>query len=158
MPEPDHAHASTVLNDALDVCRRHGCVRRVEANLILPDDGVPIPDLVIARGSTNDYRDRYAEAADTLCVIEVADTTLAKDRNEKLPLYARDGVPMYVIVAIPEDVVQVYRQPLTDSYGSLVTLGRGDVLRLPMADGAEVEVPVNDLLPVEPRPTAVRRR
>jgi len=44
-------------------------------------------------------------------VIEVSDTTYLKDSGPKLRMYARAGVPDYWIVNLPQDRVEVYRQP-----------------------------------------------
>ena len=44
-------------------------------------------------------------------VVEVADTSLAKDRGEKLLAYARGGVPVYWIVNLMGDQVEVYSEP-----------------------------------------------
>lgn len=49
--------------------------------------------------------------SDVLLLIEVADTSLDKDREIKLPLYARSAVPEVWIVDLAADVIEVYRDP-----------------------------------------------
>jgi Uma2 family endonuclease len=44
-------------------------------------------------------------------VIEVSDTTYRKDAGPKLRAYARAGIPDYWIVNLPNQQVEVYRQP-----------------------------------------------
>jgi Uma2 family endonuclease len=71
---------------------------------------------------------RVPTMADALLVIEVADTTVAKDRNVKAPLYARHGIREYWIVNLPRKVVQVFRQPGEDGYREVFERGIGSTV------------------------------
>ena len=62
----------------------------VQNPLVLGEHGEHYPDLVLYREGV---RGRVPEARDALVVVEVADTSVSYDRNVKLPLYARSGVP-----------------------------------------------------------------
>jgi Uma2 family endonuclease len=75
------------------------------------DDGEPEPDVSIIRGQTTDYRDRHPGAADVALVIEVADSTLDRDRGIKLRSYARAGIAEYWIINILDRQVEVFRNP-----------------------------------------------
>jgi Uma2 family endonuclease len=46
----------------------------------------------------------------------VADTSYRYDRDIKLPLYARAGVPEMWIIDLTHDIVEVYRQPTANGY------------------------------------------
>jgi len=46
-----------------------------------------------------------------LLVIEISDSTYRKDSGPKLRAYARAGIPDYWIFNLPQDRVEVYRQP-----------------------------------------------
>ena len=48
---------------------------------------------------------------DVLLVVEVADSSLAYDREVKLPLYCRAGIPEVWIVNLVDNWVEVYRDP-----------------------------------------------
>ena len=62
-------------------------------------------------------------------MIEVADTSLAYDRDIKLPLYAQAGIQEFWIVNLAESKVEVYRQPLpAGSYASRTDFPRGEML------------------------------
>jgi hypothetical protein len=50
------------------------------------------------------------QASDARAFIEVSDTTYAHDRNRKIPLYVRAGVPAW-IVNIPRRRVEFYASP-----------------------------------------------
>jgi Uma2 family endonuclease len=64
-----------------------------------------------------------------LLVIEVADTTLAYDRDVKGPLYARAGIPEFWLVDLGAGAITVYRGPHEDGYRDVVTAARGEALR-----------------------------
>jgi Uma2 family endonuclease len=74
-------------------------------------DSEPEPDVVVVRGETRQYLDRHPGPEDVALVIEVADTTLQRDRTFKKRLYARAGIPVYWIVNLPEQVCEVYTEP-----------------------------------------------
>jgi Uma2 family endonuclease len=58
-------------------------------------------------------------------VIEVADTTLARDRDFKLALYARDGIREYWIVNLEQNRLEAYRDPDGDRYATSFTVRDG---------------------------------
>ena len=43
--------------------------------------------------------------------IEVSNTSLDSDRDDKIPIYARDGIPVYWIVNLVDRQIEVYEQP-----------------------------------------------
>src|SRR5690606_16285512 len=81
---------------------------RVQGSVRLGSISEPEPDLVLLRPRTDFYRNQFANAPDILLVIEVSDTTLRYDREVKVPLYARHGVPETWIVDLPHQRLLVY--------------------------------------------------
>lgn len=71
----------------------------------------PEPDVALVRGDARDYGDHHPNAADVLLVVEVADTTLHRDRGQKKSLYARAGIPGYWIVNLSDGILEVYTDP-----------------------------------------------
>ena len=59
--------------------------------IVLGEHSEPEPDLALLRRRDDFCTTATARAEDVLLVIEVADSTLAYDRDVKLPLYARHG-------------------------------------------------------------------
>ena len=59
-------------------------------------------------------------------MIEISETTLETDRDEKLPAYGRAGIPEVWIVNLAELTVEVYRDPNFTGYGSKAVLRAGD--------------------------------
>ena len=71
----------------------------------------PQPDLTVLRRRAISYKDEDATASDVLLLIEVADTSLAYDRNVKLRLYAAAGIPEVWIVDAAGEEIEIYRSP-----------------------------------------------
>lgn len=74
----------------------------------------PEPDVMIVRGRSQDYLDRHPGASDVALVVEVADTTLQRDRTVKRPIYAQVGIPIYWIVNLSMQQVEAYQHPNQD--------------------------------------------
>ena len=85
---------------------------QTQGPLSLPPHDEPEPDGVILRGDPRDYIERLPGAADADSVIEVADSSLEYDRNQKLALYARVGITQYLIVNLREGIIEVYEGPV----------------------------------------------
>jgi len=75
---------------------------------------VPEPDVALLHPADND---QIPTADQVLLVVEVADTSLEKDRAVKVPQYAAAGIPEVWIVALNEGYVEVHRRPMGDGYG-----------------------------------------
>ncbi len=106
---------------------------------------LPEPDAVVVPGRAADY-DHIVPAVAYL-VVEVADTSLKHDRLTKRAIYAAANVPEYWIVNIPDDCVEVRRDPdpAGRRYASVSIAHRGDTLELAALPG--VRISVGDLLP-----------
>ena len=99
----------------------------VQNPLVLGEHDAPQPDLVVLKPRGDAYR-KHPRAADVLLVIEVADTTLTYDRNVKIPLYARSGIPEAWLVDLQADQIQVYREPAGEQYAQVRLVPRGDTV------------------------------
>lgn len=78
---------------------------------ITTEDSEPEPDASVIRGERRDYFDRHPGPDDIAIVIEVSDTTLQRDRGLKKRIYARAGIPVYLIINLPESQIEVYTEP-----------------------------------------------
>jgi Uma2 family endonuclease len=108
-----HATAVGMANDALRAVLPPGWIVRVQDPLALDDESAPEPDIALVRGSRADYRD--AHPAHSALAIEVAQSSLSFDRQQKGSLYARAGVQEYWIVNLVEGVLEVYRDAAPDA-------------------------------------------
>lgn len=89
---------------------------RAQNPILLNDFSEPEPDLTILKRKANFYADGAPRPEDVLLVVEVADTTLAKDRLVKKTAYAAAGIAEYWIVNLPERQVEQYLRPAGEDY------------------------------------------
>jgi len=106
----------------------------------LDDFSEPQPDLSLLRWREDDYCEGHPTPADILLLIEVADTTVVKDRALKMPLYARSRVPEAWLVNIEEEVVEIYSDPAEGMYQRVESFGRGEEARSHALEGLTVNV------------------
>jgi Uma2 family endonuclease len=83
----------------------------------LDDHSEPQPDLMLLKPVADDYTSRHPVPEDVFLLIEVADTTLDFDREQKLPLYARAGISEVWIVNLVARTIEIYREPQFAGYG-----------------------------------------
>jgi Uma2 family endonuclease len=110
---PQNSPHAAVIGKTEDVLRQtfgRGIWVRTQMPLILDPDSEPEPDLAVVPGSPSDYVQEHPRTA--LLVVEVADTTLEKDRGRKAATYARAGIPEYWIVNLVDHCLEVYRDPI----------------------------------------------
>lgn len=146
-----HSLAIELINEALRAAFGAGWRIRVQLPVALDDESEPEPDFSVVPGTPRQVPLDPKPACPAL-VVEVAESTLAFDRNVKSGLYARARVPDYWIVNLVDRVLEVYREPAVAGeapfgwrYGQIQTLRSGDsasALALP-----STRIAVADLLP-----------
>ena len=109
---------------------------RVQLPLAVSDDSEPEPDVAVV--ATADPFGGHPSTA--LLVIEVAQSSLGKERGVKAGLYAAAGVAEYWIVDVTGGSVEVHRDPVRGRYSTMSTVGRGAVLKLVALEGVAVDV------------------
>jgi len=145
-----HATAVVLLQEALRAAVGPDFHLRVQLPLALGAESEPEPDLALVAGSPRDYRDAHPKAAPL--VVEVADATLAYDRDVKGSLYARAGIQEFWLVNLTDKVIEVYRAPSVKPlarfgwhYTSVERLGPRDFVAPQSRPHARIAVA--DLLP-----------
>jgi Uma2 family endonuclease len=89
---------------------------RVQNPLALDDTSQPQPDVAVVRPRADFYAAAHPGPADTLLVIEVADTTLPFDLEVKVPLYAAAGIPEVWVIEAATRRTHVFRRPAGGRY------------------------------------------
>jgi Uma2 family endonuclease len=89
---------------------------RVQSPLHLSDHSEAQPDLALLRPRERPYATAHPSGPDTLLVVEVADASLRYDRDVKIPLYARRGVPEVWLFDIGNGSLEICRDPSADGY------------------------------------------
>lgn len=138
-------HASCVrrLNRLLARALLDVAVIDVQNPIVLGGHDAPQPDVCLLRLRADAYP-RHPRAADTLLVVEVADASVAYDRDVKIPLYARAGVPEAWLVDLAAAEIALYRDPAGGEYGTVRRATRGDTLTLLHFPG--VTIPADEIL------------
>ena len=109
---------------------------RIQSGLSLPElNSRPEPDVLWVKARR--YLDGHPQAEDALLLIEVSDSSLKSDRDQKADLYARAGIVEYWIVNVSDQMVHIYRQPDRNGYRELHTATAGDSAT-PLAQPAAV--------------------
>jgi Uma2 family endonuclease len=103
----------------------------------------PEPDFSLLQERSDFYRERHADPAEVLLVIEVADTSLAYDRA-KLRIYAAAGMTEIWIVDLNSERIEIYRSPGPAGYTDERVLRRGD--RASCLAFPDVTVTVDEML------------
>lgn len=111
----------------------------------------PEPDVAVVRGTTDDYTDRHPGPDDVALVIEVADSSLDRDRTEKRAIYAAAAIPQYWIVNLVDRRVEAGADPsgpgADPDYRTRGEFGPDDAIPL-LLEGREVaRIAARDLLP-----------
>jgi Uma2 family endonuclease len=139
--DPPHAITLGLVEEALRTALGSGWWLRQQSPLILGQDTDPEPDLAVVPGRPRDYAG-HPTTADLL--VEVADSSLNFDTNEKRLIYARAGIPDYWVVDINGRKLLLYRAPQAGDYANQQAFGPGDTVS-PLAVPAAI-VQVADLL------------
>lgn len=110
--------------------------------LSLSDQSEPEPDVMVVN---SDLR-REIRTKDALLVVEVADTSLKTDQTTKAALYARHGIPEYLLLDVANRRLEIRRRPRPereDWRETIVLTEEGEFTPL----GASGPLRVADLLP-----------
>jgi hypothetical protein len=115
----------------------HGRFRvRSQGPFALSDASEPEPDIGIY--PLRDYSEGHPSEA--LLIIEVADSSLAKDRRIKGPLYAREGVLEYWIVDVVGQAIEVHTVPENGRYTKIMRHVRGETIAPLVFPEARVDI------------------
>ena len=79
---------------------------REEKPVTLPEHSEPEPDIALVKPRR--YLEAHPHPEDVLMIIEVADTSLDKDKSVKVPLYARFRIPEVWIVDVQGGAVESF--------------------------------------------------
>lgn len=122
---PRHASRVDRLNELLTAKLRKVAIVRVQSPITLSDYSEPQPDLTLLKRRADFYVDGHPTPIDVLVVIEVADSTVEKDRRSKIPAYALAGIPETWLIDLVEDRIEVHSNPYNGVYQEVRIIQRG---------------------------------
>lgn len=123
---PFHGSVVDYLADQFSGSCNRRWIMRVQGSLRMNDFSEPQPDIILLKRTKDFYARHQPTSTDVYLLIEVCDTTLEFDVEEKLPAYGRAGVPEVWLVNLNELSIEVYRQPQATGYASKTVLRAGE--------------------------------
>jgi Uma2 family endonuclease len=138
MSPQDPRHSSTVARLAEVLIRAVSAEMQVRSQLPFgaSDESLPEPDIAVV--PRRDYDQAHPRQA--YLIVEVANSSVRKDRSIKGGVYARAGVPEYWVVDVVERRVELRSRPKDGSYASATLAQPGDVVRVASLGGLAIAV------------------
>ena len=84
---------------------------RGQQPITLSNNCEPEPNRVIAKNKDDDYLANHPSPSDILLLIEIADSSLKYNQEEKLPIYAEAGISDYWIFNLADNYLECYSEP-----------------------------------------------
>ena len=137
---PPHASMVKRLTVALVARLQDTAVVGVQDPIHLDEFNEPQPDLTVMRSRDDYYGSRHPTPADVLLAIEVADTSLRYDRDEKIPRYGRYGIPEAWLVMCKLGRSRSSRSLTPGGTGDSACLSRGEEIVSVSVEGLRVRV------------------
>lgn len=141
---PRHAGGVARLDHLFGVRFGERAIVWAQNPLVLERHWEPQPDLVLLKPRQDFYTSALPGPEDALLVVEIAETSMQRDRRVKMPAYARTEVPEVWLLDLPGDRLEVFTDPAPEGYRKVRRLRRGD--RLAPAAFPEVEFSVDEVL------------
>ncbi len=141
---PSHAGCVIKLIELFANQKGKNALINVQNPIQLGNLSEPEPDVVLLRPASHFYQKQHPTADDIFLLIEVSDTTLKHDRDEKIPLYAKDGIIECWLIDLNEFQIEVYLNPSANGYTHKRIFESGQTLipsQLP-----QIKIPVSEIL------------
>jgi Uma2 family endonuclease len=135
--DPPHAITLELVEETIRTAFGVGWRFRSQLPLVLGQDLDPEPDFAVMAGTP---RGATGHPTTADLVIEVADSSLDFDINDKRLLYARAGIREYWVVDVNGRRLRVYRDPQAGDYTTQHTLGPAEAVSPLAAPSATVRV------------------
>jgi Uma2 family endonuclease len=126
----------------------------VQDPVLLNDFSEPEPDIVLLATPDDRYLESHPTPKDIFLVLEIADSSLAYDRDVKCPLFARNGIIHFCLLNLQNRELEDYREPGPNGYRRKQTYSEEESFNL--VAFPKISIKVKDLLP--PVKAAAKRR
>jgi Uma2 family endonuclease len=141
--QPPHAATTQRTFNCLSSLLIGKAFLRMQLPITLPPNSEPEPDIAVVRIDPREYLDGHPIPDDIFLLVEVADSTLNRDRKRKARTYANAKIADYWVLDVNARAVYVFRQPGNDGYVQEFLLDENATLSL--VAFPEVEVRVKEL-------------
>jgi Uma2 family endonuclease len=150
----DHALATKRANRCLASALGERAIISVQDPILLNDFSEPEPDLVLVAPPDERYLENHPKPKDIFLVLEIADSSLAYDREIKCPLFAQNGIIHFCLLNLQNRELEDYREPGPNGYRRKQTYSEAESFNL--VAFPRISIKVKDLLP--PVKAAAKRR
>jgi Uma2 family endonuclease len=123
-----HAACAARIADVLSLHTRQFALVSMQNPVRLDEQNEPQPDVLLLRRRPDYYATQHPGPDDVIALVEVADATLTYDRDVKVPLYARAGVPEVWLVDLQTLTILVWHDPHDGEFRMVRMLRPGDSL------------------------------
>jgi Uma2 family endonuclease len=117
---------------------------QAQSPIRLDDYSEPQPDLTVLQYRPDFYAAGHPGPDDVLLAVEISDTSAAYDREVKVPLFARTGIPETWLVDLAARCLEIRRHPSPAGYRQTEELSPGE--RCAPAALPDLVVNVSDLV------------
>lgn len=121
-----HLAAVALFNKTLSQSVGDRAIVWVQGSIQLDDNSRPEPDIALLRERSDYYASEAAGPEDVLLLIEVSDSSVDHDRYDKLPRYARAGIPEVWLAVLPERIIEAHTEPMDGQYTQTRAYHPGD--------------------------------
>ncbi|MEZ4943742.1 MAG: Uma2 family endonuclease [Saprospiraceae bacterium] len=122
-----HAAAVKRLNRLLSRLLGDAVLLSVQDPIALSGYSEPQPDIAVLQYRANFYAEAHPKPADILLIVEVADSSVFKDRNVKIPMYGTAAIPEVWLVNLENRTVKVFQKPVSGGYETNLVFAKGEV-------------------------------
>jgi len=142
---PPHAATTQSASDYLRSLLAGRVTIRMQLPITIFPNSEPEPDIAVVRIESNQYFDHHPTPDEIFLVVEVANTTLRKDRRQKVRAYAHANILEYWILDVYERRFYVFRHPVNEGYQEEIILNEEAIFS--MVAFPEIAVSVGELFP-----------
>lgn len=112
----EHAGLVKYLNRLFSSVVAKQAIVSVQDPITLGQDSEPDPDLALLVPRDDFYVKAHPRAEDVLLIVEVAGSSLQFDREIKVPLYARHGIPEVWLIRLEDRSITVFQEAIQSGY------------------------------------------
>ena len=100
----------------------------VQNPIQLHDYSEPQPDLTLLQPREDFYAHAHPRPDDVVLVIEIADTSIEYDRDEKIPHYADAGIAEAWLIDVSNQTIEQYTQPRIGGYRNKLIVAYDEII------------------------------
>lgn len=112
----------------------------IQGTIRLNDLSGPEPDIALLTPQASMDTVNIPNSEGIILVVEVAGSSLQRDRGEKARRYAESGIPELWVFILESDEIEVSRQPTPQGYADVQVYRRGDTLTIQGLPGVRMAV------------------